>query len=107
MKASDAFIRPSLSEGLGNAFLEAMAARIPVIGTTVGGIRDFLIDGETGFAVDPEDSKSIVEAVTKVKKLPPSLREDLVNRSEKVVRERYDWNSVSRDVERLFNAITQ
>jgi glycosyltransferase involved in cell wall biosynthesis len=39
MKASDAFIRPSLSEGLGNAFLEAMAARIPIIGTTVGGIR--------------------------------------------------------------------
>jgi glycosyltransferase involved in cell wall biosynthesis len=51
--------------------------------------------------------ESIVDAVTRVKALPPSLREDLVDRSEKVVRERYDWNSVSRDVERLFNAITQ
>ncbi len=107
MKASDAFIRPSLSEGLGNAFLEAMAARIPIIGTTVGGIKDFLIDGETGFAVDPENTRSIVDAVTRVKALSPSLREDFVDRSEKIVRERYDWNSISRDVERLFNAITQ
>src|SRR3989338_7534047 len=46
--ASDVFCRPSLSEGLGNAFLEAMAAGVPVIGTPVGGIPDFLKDGETG-----------------------------------------------------------
>ncbi|MEK7160519.1 MAG: glycosyltransferase family 4 protein, partial [Patescibacteria group bacterium] len=42
---SDVFIRPSLSEGLGSAFLEAMAAGVPIIGTRVGGIPDFLEDG--------------------------------------------------------------
>ncbi|MEK7138856.1 MAG: glycosyltransferase family 4 protein, partial [Patescibacteria group bacterium] len=45
---ADIFVRPSLSEGLGTAFLEAMAAGVPIIGTSVGGISDFLKDGETG-----------------------------------------------------------
>lgn len=51
LKVSDIFIRPSISEGLGNSFLEAMAIGIPVIGTPVGGIPDFLTDGETGIFV--------------------------------------------------------
>jgi glycosyltransferase involved in cell wall biosynthesis len=41
LKACDIFIRPSLSEGFGNSFIEAMAARLPVIATRVGGIADF------------------------------------------------------------------
>src|SRR3989344_3165447 len=41
-KISDVFVRPSRSEGLGSAFLEAMAAGVPIVGTKVGGISDFL-----------------------------------------------------------------
>jgi glycosyltransferase involved in cell wall biosynthesis len=106
MKASDAFIRPSLSEGLGTAFLEAMAARIPVIGTDVGGIKDFLRDGETGFVVRPEDPQSIVNAVERVRTLPTSLRCELIDRCEHMVRERYNWNLVSKNMETFFNTLT-
>ena len=38
---ADVFCRPSLSEGLGNSFLEAMAYGVPVVGTKVGRIPDF------------------------------------------------------------------
>ena len=41
---ADVFVRPSLSEGQGIAFLEAMAAGVPVVATPVGGIVDFLTD---------------------------------------------------------------
>ncbi len=106
MKASDAFIRPSLTEGLGNAFFEAMAARIPVIGTPAGGIPDFLTDGETGFVVGIQDPLSIVAAVERVMTLSREEKEALLNRSERLVRERYNWNRVSKEIEMLFNEIT-
>jgi glycosyltransferase involved in cell wall biosynthesis len=52
---SDVFCRPSLSEGFGSSFIEAMAAGIPVVATPVGGIPDFLRDGETGLFCEPEN----------------------------------------------------
>lgn len=48
---ADVFCRPSLSEGLGNVFLEAMAASVPVIATPVGGIPDFLTDDSLSASV--------------------------------------------------------
>ena len=44
LKACDIFIRSSRSEGMGNSFVEAMAAELPVIATQEGGIVDFLFD---------------------------------------------------------------
>lgn len=44
LKACDIFIRASRSEGMGNSFIEAMAASLPVIATQEGGIADFLFD---------------------------------------------------------------
>lgn len=105
MKAGDAFIRPSLTEGLGNAFLEAMAARIPVIGTNAGGIPDFLIDGETGFMVKIENPESIREVVERLMSLPPEEKERLIGRGERLVEERYDWEHIARDMESMFKEV--
>ena len=57
--ASDVFCRPSLSEGLGNVFLEAMAAGVPIVGTPVGGIPDFLTEGKTGLFCEVGNTKNI------------------------------------------------
>jgi glycosyltransferase involved in cell wall biosynthesis len=106
LKASDAFIRPSLTEGLGNAFLEAMAARIPVMGTAAGGIPDFLTDGETGFVVGIEDPISVAAAVDRLIMQPVAEREEMLARASSMVRERYDWKKISDDMEQMFNEIT-
>jgi 1,2-diacylglycerol 3-alpha-glucosyltransferase len=42
LEKASIFVRPSLSEGQGISFIEAMAAGLPVVATRVGGIPDFL-----------------------------------------------------------------
>lgn len=101
VRAADVFIRPSLSEGLGNSFLEAMAADVPVIATPVGGIPDFLTDGETGFFCEPNDPESIAQKVEKLIKDPES-RDYVVHNAKKMVLEKYAWEGVARRMEGMF-----
>jgi len=102
LQVSDIFVRPSLSEGLGNSFLEAMAAGIPVIATPVGGIPDFLIDGETGLYCQAENPRSIAQKVEKLLKDKES-RDYIVKRAGEVVRKRYEWSGVATAMKDIFS----
>jgi sugar transferase (PEP-CTERM/EpsH1 system associated) len=53
LAALDVFVLPSLSEGLSNTILEAMATGLPVVATRVGGADELVIDGVTGILVPP------------------------------------------------------
>lgn len=98
---SDIFVRPSLSEGLGNSFLEAMAAGIPVIATPVGGIPDFLIDGETGLFCEVNNPHSIAQKVEKLIKDKES-RDYIVGRAREMVKEKYSWEKVAGEMKEIF-----
>jgi len=104
LHASDIFCRPSLSEGLGNSFLEAMTAGLPIIGTPVGGIPDFLKDGETGVFCQVRNPESIAKAVTRMLG-EPGLREQLIARGSSLVAERYGWEGIVRKVENLLEEL--
>lgn len=91
---SDVFCRPSLSEGLGNAFLEAMAAGVPVVATPVGGIPDFLTDGETGLfcqAVNAEDIARQIERVF----TDSVLRDKLCVKASALIARDYSWDNIA------------
>ena len=98
--ASDIFVRPSLSEGMGNSFIEAMASGLPVIGTPVGGIVDFLNDRTTGIFCKPHDPKSIADAVTTLL-FGPQLRATIVENAQKMVAERYDWEILVKQMKKI------
>jgi glycosyltransferase involved in cell wall biosynthesis len=93
LRSADIFIRPSRSEGMGNAFIEAMASSIPVIGTAVGGIPDFLKDGETGFVVEVDNPKSIADAVEKILKNPQQTQ--TIVKKAKELSTQYDWDMLA------------
>ena len=93
-------MRPSRSEGLGNAFLEAMAVGLPVVGTPVGGIVDFLRDGETGALVLPRHPSDLAMRLERLL-ADPALRQQLAAAGQQLVRERYDWEKLARDMGEL------
>jgi len=100
LQSADVFVRASLSEGLGNAFLEAMACGLPVIGTPVGGIPDFLVDGKTGVFCQPRDPESIARAVRRIQS-ESGLRERLIQHGERLVREGYAWEGIATRIEKM------
>ncbi len=105
LQSADIFIRASLSEAFGNSFPEAMAAGIPIIGTPVGGIPDFLIDGQTGVFCQPRDPASIAKAILRIQ-TEPGLHDRLAQQAEKLVRERYDWNGIAHAMNDLLTRLT-
>ncbi len=59
----DCFAFPSLFEGLCLAVIEAQAAGVPVVATPVGGIRETVVDGETGLLVPLRDAAALAEKI--------------------------------------------
>ena len=101
LKISDVFVRPSLSEGLGNAFLEAMAAGVPIVGTPVGGIPDFLKDGETGLFCEVNNPESIAKKIEQIVS-DDSLRKKITDNALKLVKEKYDWKNIMVEYAKLY-----
>jgi glycosyltransferase involved in cell wall biosynthesis len=98
LQRADIFIRPSRSEGMGNAFIEAMAAGVPVIGTAVGGIPDFLKDGETGYVVEVDSPQSIAHAVERA--ITNQTERELIAHNARELSAQYDWGIVAERMRR-------
>jgi glycosyltransferase involved in cell wall biosynthesis len=76
---ADAFVMPSYGEGFGIVLIEAAACGIPIVGSSVDGSRDALLDGRLGRMVDPEKPDELIEAITAaVRSAPRRARNDLV-----------------------------
>lgn len=55
LSAADVFLLPSAQESFGLAALEALACRVPVVASRVGGLPEVITDGVNGFLHPPED----------------------------------------------------
>ena len=88
----DIFVVPSINESFGVAAVEAMACEIPVIAFSVGGLKEVIVDKETGYLVPKKDHKEIAKYLKKLI-LDKNLRTSLGENGRKRVLENYDWNS--------------
>jgi len=77
MAAADVLVGPSMIEGQGLVFAEALMAGVPVVATNIGGITDIVIDGETGLLVEPGNPEQIRSAVMRLRS-EPGLKERVV-----------------------------
>ena len=107
---ADVFVRPSLSEGLGNVFLEAMACELLVIGTEIGGIPDFLKDPSTssgqatGLFCKTNNPQNIAEKIKEILR-DDNLRKYLAKNGLELVREKYSWDKIAQKMEDVFRKI--
>jgi glycosyltransferase involved in cell wall biosynthesis len=97
---ADVFVRASLSEGMGNSFIEAMAAHVPVVGTPVGGIPDFLKDKETGLFCEPENPYSIAQTVEIILN-NPDLKNKITHEAFELVKNKYSWDKIAGDMKKV------
>ncbi len=108
----DIFTRPSRSEGMGNSFIEAMAAGLPVIATQEGGISDFLFDetrnpqtDTTGWAVDTDSPEQIAEAVQDILARPQQVARVVANAKKRALTG-FDWDTIAQSMRQLFGRLT-
>ena len=91
-------------EGFGITYLEANACKKPVIGSKTGGATEAIVDGETGFLVNPIDSKEIAKTCVMLlsnKELSKKIGE---NGRMRIIRE-FNWDNVCRQIEKYISSI--
>lgn len=97
LAASDIFVLPTLTEALPTVLAEAMAARLPLIASHVGGVPEMITEGQNGLLVTPEDIQGLSNACIRL----------LKNRNERLAMGAEGWRivqqrfSVERQVEQL------
>ena len=80
------------------AFLEAMGAGVPVVATAVGGIRDFLIDGETGVIVRARDPEDIARGIRRVLE-DENMSVRIIEQARALVIKKYLWVDIAKKME--------
>ncbi len=63
---ADAFVLPSYSEGTPNVLLEAMAAKVPIVATHVGGVPELAVNGKNAILVKPADFRELAAGISAV-----------------------------------------
>ncbi len=78
LKAFDLFVLSSVEEAFGRVLLEAMVAKVPVIGTRINGIPEVI--GDAGFVVSARDANMLASAIQKVVSLPEKELHEIGNK---------------------------
>jgi glycosyltransferase involved in cell wall biosynthesis len=93
-KGAIAFVSPSLYEGFGIPYLEAMAAGCPVIASTTTSAPEII--GNAGLLVNPDDYKSIAKAMTKISEDTSTRNKYIINGLEKA--KQFSWRNFAKNV---------
>ena len=113
------FCCPSIYEPFGIINLEAMACETAVVASAVGGIKEVVVDGETGFLV-PVDfveetfklanaekfSRDLADRINQLMK-DRQLREKFAKAGRKRVQEKFSWTRIARKTKELYHSLTK
>ena len=101
MRQSALLVRPSTLEGMPLTILEAMASALPVVATPVGGTPELLQDGVNGYLIGVGDHVALANAIIQLLG-DRWLAEEMGQRGRKLVEDRYTWDAVAEQTERVY-----
>ncbi len=104
LSISDVCVLSSMAEGFSNSILEYMGASRPVVVTDVGGAREAVIEGKTGYIVNSGDYRAMAMRITNLLREPEQARE-MGRRGRSVVEEKFSTETQLARIEQLYRLL--
>jgi glycosyltransferase involved in cell wall biosynthesis len=104
LNAADFFVLPSRTEGLPLSLLEAMAFRLPVVVTPVGGIPEVITDGRHGALVPVDDPERLSQAIAELVS-DPARRASLGAAAYDHARSHFSFEAMLQEYEDLYRQV--
>jgi glycosyltransferase involved in cell wall biosynthesis len=101
---TDIFVLPTLSEGMSNVLLEAMACGLPIVATAVGGNCDLISDRQNGMLVPPGDPHALSEALMEMLE-NRGLAQQLGDQARKTVQDHFSIECITVRYLQLYNSL--
>ncbi|NDJ16629.1 glycosyltransferase family 4 protein [Myxacorys almedinensis] len=98
---ADLFVMPTYSEPFGWVFIEAMAAGLPIIATRHNAIPEIVIEGETGFLIEPGDRTALADRIEHLLE-HPDLRREMGAKGRRVAQQKFNHRTHFEHLKRLF-----
>jgi sugar transferase (PEP-CTERM/EpsH1 system associated) len=106
LRAMDAFVLPSLAEGMCNSLLEAMATGVAVVATDVGGNPEVVVDGDSGLLFAARDVRALGIQLEQLYE-QPALRQRLGQRALERARGTFSIDAMVLSYDRLYSTFTR
>jgi glycosyltransferase involved in cell wall biosynthesis len=100
----DLFFLSSRREGICNSLLEAMAMGVPIVATDVGGTKELIADGQTGYLLSAGDVEGMARVLLALVR-DESLRKNVGSAGRKHIEEKFSFVSRLRRIETLYERI--
>lgn len=109
-QTSDLYVHPAIfddkgdTEGLGVVLIEALAHKLPVVASSVGGIVDVIKHEETGLLVPEKDEAALARAILRILD-DPALATELGEKGFAHTREFFDWDRITTELENIYRDV--
>lgn len=104
LNAMDVFVLSSLTEGICNSLLEAMATGLPVVVTKTGGNPEIVVEGQSGFLFPVGDVQQLTEKLIALRNRK-DLRLELGQQAVRRMREEFSLESMSQNYDRVYSSL--